>query len=232
MNFSSTPYQQHQIEVINRIEHLVSQNAMDFSTVEPVEDYDNDERMSLTSVHFPHQDLLEYVTEQFIEPLKAIQPEQYYYRPESLHMTIKNIRVINHPPHFNDQDIAKARQVFNQVLPQHHPFQVYFYRLLLFPANLALVGTTDSELDAIHLHLDEELQKAGVPDDKNYANKQYFFSNMTLARFMEPVSDQFRQKVTELSEAISVKPYTVNSVSLVKANATMTICERLQTWYL
>jgi len=69
------------------------------------------------------------------------------------------------------------------------------------------------------LDLDNALNKAGIPDDKIYANSKYFFSNITLARFNTPPSNEFKQKVQELSNSIKFKPYTVNSVTLLSCNA-------------
>jgi len=55
----------------------------------------------------------------------------------------------------------------------------YFSHLLLFTSNLALIGTTDPELDEIHSELDRKLKQIGIPDDKIYTNNKYFFCNMT-----------------------------------------------------
>ncbi|MEN8253555.1 MAG: hypothetical protein ABFQ62_04235 [Patescibacteria group bacterium] len=227
-NLSS--HQKSQLAVINKIERRVKNNTMNFSTVEPVSDYDTDNRMSLTSVHFPRLDLLEKIQNKIISPLKEIQPEHYYYKNSSLHLTIKNIRVINDPPNFNKNDIKKVKEVFTRVIPKHKKFKVYFYRLLLFPANLALVGTTEPELDDLVLELDRELKKSGVPDDKKYANKKYFFSNMTLARFYSTPNEEFKAKVSDLSKQINFKPYVIDSVSLVEANAIMVSCEEVGEW--
>src|SRR3990170_196015 len=96
-----TTHQQKQIEVINQIEEQVKKNTLNFSTVPPIEDYDNDTRICLTSVHLPSQILITKINETIIRPLKEVEPKYYYYFNDSLHMTIKNIRVINDPPHFN-----------------------------------------------------------------------------------------------------------------------------------
>jgi hypothetical protein len=84
-----------------------------------------------------------------------------------------------------------------------------------------LIGTTDEELDKIILDLSNGLNKAGVPDDKVFANSSYFFSNMTLARFNKIPSDIFKQKVEELSGSISYEPYEVDSVTLLTCNAVL-----------
>ncbi len=185
-----------------------------------VEDYENDPRICLTSVHIPSDSLKQKIQNEIIKPLQKISEDIYFYSPDSIHMTIKNIRVINNPPHFINSDIEKAKQIFSKVISRHKKFKVYFYRLLLFPNNLALIGTTDLELDNIVLDLDKELKEAGLPDDKQYTNSQYFFSNMTLARF-SVCSDEFRKKVKKLSDSIRFEPYTVDSVSLVTCNAVL-----------
>ncbi len=227
-----TTHQQKQIQVIDRIEEQISQKSLQFSVVDPVEDFEKDTRICLTGIHIPSDDLKSQIDKLIIKPLKEICPGYYFYFHDSLHMTIKNIRVINEPPHFSSEDIEKAKQVFKEIIPSHHKFRVYFYRLLLFPNNLALVGTTDPELDRIILDLDQKLNEAGLPDDKTYVNSRYFFSNMTLARFGSHPTQGFKDKVRELSGEIKFEPYTVDSVTLVTANAVFKKLRVIESWNL
>ncbi|MEN9389017.1 MAG: hypothetical protein RLY61_101 [Candidatus Parcubacteria bacterium] len=225
----------HQVKqkgVIDRIASQVSSRSINFSTVSPVEDFVNDPRTCLTSVHLPHQGLLDQVQKDLVEPLSKIEPDFHYYPSDCLHMTIKNVRVINDPPHFSEDDIQQAEKIFAETIPQHRKFHVYFYRLLLFPNNLALIGTTDEELDSIVLDLDNKLTAGGVPDDKVYMNSQYFFSNITLARFGTLPSEVFRQKVAELSESLKFIPYPVDSVTLLTCNAVLNNKRIIETWEL
>lgn len=227
----NTLYRQKQIEVINRIEDQINSSSLNFSTVSPVEDYENDSRICLTSVHIPSLGFKGQIQSVLVDSLRDIEPNYYYYLPDSLHLTVKNIRVINDPPHFDRNEISEAEKVFSEVIPKHQEFNVYFYRLLLFPNNLALIGTTDEELDEIVLDLDQNLKQAGVPDDKKYSNERYFFSNMTLVRFPQ-ASDKFKEKVKELSASISIKPYTVDSVTLLTCNAAFKKRNIINTWSL
>ena len=226
-----TDHQRKQIEIINQIEEQVNSNSVKFSLVSSVKNYEDDTRICLTSVHIPHASLIDKVQDSLIKPLKQIEPNYYYYPEDSLHMTIKNIRVINDPPHFTNEDILKAEKVFSDVIPKHKKFNSYFYRLLLFPNNLALIGTTDPELDEIFLDLDKELNKESVSDDKKYSNPKYYFSNMTLARFSK-ASDKFKSKVQQLFPALSFKPYLVDSVSLLICNAVFKKRRFINTWRL
>lgn len=213
-----TDHQQKQIEAIDRIESQVADNNFQPSTVIPALDSDNDPRISLTGVHIPVVFLKQKIEDEIIKPLKKVSPDVYFFPQDSLHLTIKNIRVINDPPHFTSSDIEKVKQIFSEVIPKHKKFKVYFYRLMLFPNNLSLIGTTDPELDQIVLDLDKRLKEAGIPDDKQYINSRYFFSNITLARFAD-YSKEFAEKVAKLSVQINFEPYVVDSVSVVTCNA-------------
>lgn len=225
-------FQNKQIEVIDAIEQNIKNNHLTSSTIIPVKDFDNDSRICLTSVHFPHETLIAQIQKELIDPLREIEPDFYYYPEDSLHLTIKNVRVIADPPNFSDKEIENVKSLFSLIIPKHTKFNVYFYRLLLFPNNLAVIGTTDPELDEIILDLDRKLTSAGIPDDKVYVNRNYFFSNMTLARFADHPSKKFKQKVQELSAALTLKPYTVDSVTLLSANAVMKKRNVIETWKL
>lgn len=225
-----TTHQQKQLAVIQRIDQQINSNQVSFTTVPPVEDFENDSRMCVTSVHFPDRNLQDYA-QQLISELKKVEPDYYYYDNDSLHMTIKNVKIINEPPTFNKQDIQTVKKVFSKIVPKHKSFNVYFYRLLLLPNNVSIIGTTDEELDAIILDLDKELSTAGVPDDKVYTNKKYFFSNMTIARF-NGSSEKFKSAVEKLSQTISIPAYKVDSVSLITSNAVLKKLEVIDTWKL
>jgi len=215
-------YQKGQLAVISQIEEQVKNDSVAFSVVTPTSDFKNDTRIALTGVHFPNADLKDYIRNYLQKPLQAIEPNHYYYPDDALHLTVKNIRVINDPPHFSPEDITNATSVFSQVIPNHKQFNAYFFRLFLFKYNLALVGTTDPELDAIILDLDQALNQTGVPDDKKYANSSHFFAMTTLIRFTSDISETYTSKIRELSENISFPPYTFDHISLISCNAVLT----------
>lgn len=222
-------YQEKQLEIIAKIESQIESCNGKFSVVTPVADFENDERICLTSVHLPSDDFKNRI-QKLIKPLKEKYPEHYYYKPESTHITIKNIRVINDPPHFNDKDIETAKKIFSEVIPKHHKFNAYYFRFMLFQNNLALVGTTDEEYGRIILDLDGEMNKKGIKDDKTYVDTNVFFSNITLARFTKPVDPEFKKMVRKMSDSIEFDPYEIDSVSLITANAALKKLNVIETW--
>jgi len=225
-------HQDSQKKVIDVIENQIKTDSLTSSIVSPIEDFEHDPRICLTSVHFPHEELVRSIEKSITLPLKYIEPDQFYYPMNSFHMTIKNIRLISNPPNFSDSDVQKVTKIFSDVIPSHKKFTVYFYRLLLFPFNLALIGTTDPEFDSIILDLDKRLKDTDIPDDKKYVNDSYFFSNMTLVRFTKPISDIFKEKVEELSRTIVFAPYIIDTVTLLSGPATLTSKKIYGTWNL
>lgn len=231
MHHNYTLHQQKQIEIINSLENTSRQNP-NYSVVTPVADFTNDPRLCLTSVNIPEPDFANKIVAEIISPLKLVDPGHFYYSTDNLHLTIKNVRVINDPPHFNSQDETIAASIFSTVVPQHHSFKIYYYRLLVLSTSLALVGTTDPELDNIILDLDDKLATSGVPDDKVLINKQYFFSNICLARFTHTITPEFQQAIQQISQLISFSPYLVNSVTLLVCNGVFQKRRILGTWKL
>lgn len=227
-----TKHQQKQIEIINSIENQIKSDTLQATTVEPVLDFNTDKRMCLTSVHFPHEMFINSVYSSISLPLMKLFPSAYFYSQSSLHLTIKNIKVINDPPTFTNTDISQAIEIFNRVIIKHKRFTIYPYRLLLFKNNLALMSTTDDELDSIILELDEELSKAKIPDDKQYINPRYFFSNMTVARFGTAPPQDFINMVNYISSHLELDPYTVDTVSLITSNAVMKKLHEYKKWRL
>lgn len=227
-----TEHQKKQLEVIAKIDKQIQDNNLQSSFVAPVEDFANDNRICLTSAHFLKPELINIIRQQIINPLKIVAPEHYYYEDDSLHVTVKNVRTISEAPHFSPQDEQMVKNIFEEIIQFHHSYKIYYYRLLLFPHNLALMGTTDPEQDAIILDLDTKLKEKGIEDDKRYINPRYFFANTTLARFNSVITDSFKKKVKEISDSLHIPAYSVDSVTLVTGNAAMKKRKELKTWIL
>lgn len=216
-----TNHREKQIEIINTIAEQVRKNSLQATAVAPVADFERDDRICLTSVHFPKESFVNTVLTTITEPLAKLFPQAYCYPKESLHFTIKNIRVIANPPSFTEEQVDRAFQLYEKVIPTHKSFRIYPHRLLVFKNNLALICTTDEELDNLILDLDDKLKEVGIPDNKRYANSRYFFCNMTLMRFAATPPQAFLVKVDELSNTLPLLEYTVDSVELLTGNAAM-----------
>lgn len=211
-------YQAKQLEATKRIEESFKRGQVVSSIVEPVSDYINDNRICLTSVIFIPAELEELIMDKVIDPLREINPIQYFYIPGSFHITANNIRTIADPPLFNDQDIEKVKEVFKKVVPRYNSFTFELKRLFELPTSLAISAFSDKTLGNLALDLRDKLKNAGVADNKTYDNNDIVIASTTISRFTNTPNPGFKQKVKELKE-IKIGTFEVNKISLITTNA-------------
>ncbi|KAB8318595.1 hypothetical protein SD81_015335 [Tolypothrix campylonemoides VB511288] len=207
-----------QKKIIQQMKDSIHQGQSKSSIVEMQSDYENDDQTCLTSVAFTSKDIAKIILEKIIEPLKSSDPNHFYYSSELLHLTIKNLRTIHNPSLFNEEDVVKAHQLFNQIIPTFQSFNFSFEGLILFPTSVALLGYCNDTLRKLVQTLDFGLREIGVPDNKKYISDTIFFGNMTLCRFTHEPSSSFQNKVKEL-ENIYIGEMPVTEISLITCNA-------------
>jgi len=183
-----------------------------------MEDYEADQAMCLTSVVFPPTSFCERIQAELIDPLRKLDPSHYYYPPQSLHVTIKNVRTIASPANFGEAEISAAQDVFATVVPAFPELPLSFEEVVAFGNSAAVVGYSDRSLGELILGLDEGLRKAELPDDKKYISDSVFFGSITLCRFRGLPSEEFVQRLSELSADFTAK-LPVEVVDLVVCNA-------------
>lgn len=211
-------YSEKQLKLIETIEEKFRKGESPSTVVEPVSDYINDDRVCLTSVVFIPQGLEQKIINNIVNPLKEINPIQYFYIPGSFHITIKNIRTIENPPLFNDKDIKKACEVFKRVIPKYKSFTFELRRLFELSTSLAISAFSDETLGNLTSELGKELKKAGVPDNKKYATNDIVIGSTTVSRFTNTPNPAFKQKVKELKET-KIGSFEVKKVYLITTNS-------------
>lgn len=211
-------YQQRQKELFNKIENNFKKGKICSSIVEPVKDYIQDKRICLTSVFFLPEKIKSSILEKIIKPLKKEDNDQYYYLPESLHLTLQNIRTISDPPLFTEKDIIKVKKVFKEVIPKYNIFSFELKDLFELPTSLSLCGYCGEILKYLVLELREKLQKAGVPDNKKYASGDVFFGNVNVFRYTTNPNSNFAAKIKKLKN-VEIGELKVKKVSLITTNA-------------
>ena len=167
---------------------------------------------------FVPTDLAREIYRAVIAPLKAIEPEHYFYAPDSMHLTIKNIRSVHNPPQFTGADIKKVDRLFARVVPQHRPFGVQLEELVPFTTSLSLIAYSDERLHQLVQTLDSGLSDIGLPDDKRYVSKEVIFGNVTLCRYMQPPSERFLHAVARRTHAFTAE-LKIKTVHLITCNA-------------
>ena len=196
----SETYRELQKRIVNKLGYDADQDPR-VSIIPIRSDHKNDRARCLTSVIIPPDGIAQSIYQTIIEPLKAIEPEHYYYSPESLHLTIKNIKVVSDPPRFTEADMQKVDQLFAELIPRHQAFSYALDEVVAFKTSVSLIGYCDERLRELVQALDAGLHAIGLPDDKQLISHSVFFGNMTLSRYVHHPSEHFLAGVRRLSNA-------------------------------
>lgn len=183
-------------------------------------EYDSDQSRCLTTVHFLPAIIRERIKKLIIEPLQAIEPEHYFYPPDDLHLTLKNIRANQFPSSFSDDDIQKVDALLARLIPTLPPLHFTLEGALLFPTNIWLAGYADESLERfIHL-MDQELEKIGLKDDRKRASDKYFWTNISVCRFVHTPGPKLIEIAKELRH-VKLGEVIVDHLELVTGNTAL-----------
>ena len=83
-----------QKELVKQLEKSFSSGNHQSTVVEMQKDYANDDQICLTSLVFIPDNISGKIISDCLSRLKSIEPNHYFYPPESLHLTIKNIHTV------------------------------------------------------------------------------------------------------------------------------------------
>lgn len=211
-------YFKKQKALFDEIESKFKKGESPSTIVKPVSDYKNDEQICLTSIAFIPVNLQKEIIGSVIEPLKKADSTQYFYPPESMHLTIQNIRTINKPPLFNDQDIQKAKEAFLKVISKHPKITFSLEGLFDLPTSLGIRAYAEETLVDLCKELREELTEADVPDNKTYASDTVLFGNISICRYITKPNKEFFKTVENL-KSINLGSLKVENVNLITTNA-------------
>lgn len=191
----------------------------DSTTIVDVQnDYANDDQMCLTSLVFVPEDISKKIIIDVINPLKTVEPNHYFYPIESMHCTVKNIRIIHKPPLFNQLDIKKVDGLFRKIISQFPSFDFYVEDVVLFPTSISIIVYSNNIFQKLVLALDSGLKKIGVPDDKKYFSDTVFFSNLTVCRFTKQPGKKFIAVVKKMRN-LKIGKFKAEKINLVTSNA-------------
>jgi 2'-5' RNA ligase len=210
-------YRELQERAVNQLRAGSQRNSR--ASVVPIRsDYKTDTAMCLTSVAFLPADIGQNVYRRIVGPLKGIEPDHHYYPPDSMHITIKNIRTIHNPPLFTQADVRKVARLFAELIPQRPSISFWLEEVVSFQTSAALIAYSSAGLRDLVRALDSGLNKIGVPDNKQYVSDDVFFGNVTLCRYTHPPSKEFYDAVVEMTRAYK-RTLKVEAIHLIACNA-------------
>jgi hypothetical protein len=187
-------------------------------------DYRNDPAMCLTTVALLPRDLAQTIETQLILPLKALEPDHFYYDLEEMHLTVKGVQVIADPPTFTRADIEAVDRVMAERIPRHRPIAFQLEQVATFTTSLALTATSEADFGELVRDLDAGLKEVGVPDNKCYISDYIFFGSISFCRFRHAPSSHFLDSARDLK--LTINNFLVESVSLISCNAVCAVSSR------
>jgi 2'-5' RNA ligase len=214
-----TPLQKRQLELMRQMEAAAASGSATSTFVDMQQDYANDPQLCLTIVTYLSPKLQQTIYEKLVKPLRAVEPDFYYFPQETLHITVQNIRTVADPPTYTPHDVATAQTLLREFTARHgSPFRFHLTGVLAFPTSVAVAALIEPAYDAFVKNLRNELVRKGIPDDKKYFTDEMVFANTTFCRYTHAPSSEFLQTVGQL-KGMDLGEFTAREVCLITTNA-------------
>jgi 2'-5' RNA ligase len=126
---------------------------------------------------------------EYLERLAAVCPEQYYYRPEELHVTVLSIISGSELWRKEMRALAACRPILSEVLSRQHAFKIVFKGVTASPGSVLIQGfPTGDGLAKIRDDLREAFARGELGDmlDRRY---KITAAHITAMRFQKPLSN-------------------------------------------
>jgi 2'-5' RNA ligase len=152
----------------------------------------------------------------FLDPLAADFPGQYFYQPEELHVTI--VTLISATQHWQQEfgDVDSFRSILREVLTRHPPFKVEFRGVTAAPNAVLIQGfPIGNTLENIRADLRRTFVERGFANrlDRRYPNSA---AHVTAMRFCKPDSDWKRlAEILRASRQTGFGTMEVNALQLL-----------------
>ncbi|AYA37276.1 mutarotase [Hymenobacter oligotrophus] len=158
---------------------------------DPLLDDPNDHRLGLTLVIRPTAEVKHRMAE-FVEQLRRLEPEQYYYPPSDMHVTLLTLISCYEGFALSQINPSAYKQLLASVLPVAQPFTINFAGITASAATVMVQGFPRSAaLQELRGNLRTAFRASALPQtiDKRYVLQT---AHSTVARFRAPLREPLR----------------------------------------
>lgn len=158
-------------------------------------------------------------TKQFskiINKLKEIEPEQYFYPLENLHVTVVSVSEITEDFIPNETIINKYKEILSQTIKEIPEFTIKFKGITASDLVIFIKGFSDDTIQKLRNNFKEQARNQGLKIDDRYETK---IIHSTIARFKNKLKnpEQLIKKIEELNN-IEIANYKVNKIQFLINN--------------
>ena len=182
-----------------------------------ISNYDQDKRSSLTLIVRPPKSMIDKIMAEVIKPLSEADPRQYYYTPQSLHLTLLCLTLATDPPAYQISNFPQVISIIKHVLKTYHPLDFKLQDLFKLPNSLGIRAYSTSALSSIINELRQQLKPLNLADKLYLASDKIYFSNITVCRYTTKPNQLFMQKLNELQN-VDIGLCDTTNVELVTSN--------------
>ena len=213
-----TPFQKKQLALMRQMETMLAADSR-VSTIVPMQtDYATDDQLCLTLNAFIPEPIAASIYDKLIGPLQQLDPHQYYYPLESLHVTFHSIRIIHSPPTYSKKDIETSRALLTKLIPSERPFPFIWHGVMALPTSISVIVLVTPAYNRFIRRVRHDFINHGIPDDKKYFSETMVFANTTICRYTHKPSPEFIEKLQTFRD-IHIGAGVIDTVSLVETNA-------------
>ena len=172
------------------------------------DDYASEPGRCLTTLCFLPASVASAVRDRIVAPLRDVAPRHYWLDTDSLHCTVKNVRVVSDPPSFGEAEIARVDAMLREVVARHEPFEIPFEQVVAFERSISIVGYPGERMVALVEDVDRGLSEIGLPDDKSYV-ADVVLANITICRFVARPEDELLLRLAAADRDGRFEPFAV-----------------------
>jgi 2'-5' RNA ligase len=123
-----------------------------------------DQRNGITLIARPSADVLEQIGELAAE-LRALEPEQYFYRPDELHITVLTLVSASESFQLERAPLARYHAALGELFGRARPFRIRFRGVTASPSAVLIQGYVDDDyLNQLRQAIRRELGRVGLAD--------------------------------------------------------------------
>lgn len=151
----------------------------------------SDRRRGFTLIARPSMETQDRILK-FLDALKAIDPEQYYYAPDSLHVTVLSLFTATDAHERFSQHQKKYEVAVESAVTGTPPFEIQFNGITASSGAVMIQGFPRGDaLEPLRERLRETLQSRNLTEglDTRY---RLVTAHLTVVRFRQPLRDSIR----------------------------------------